>query len=740
MAYLDQLLAAIADPELRTQLVAEISALKNHTDFGLVYERHLPETVVVPDTNGLRNGDLVRVRQQMANGENCQIIALDDHQATIVSLATGQERKAQLTDLLAVKRFKDPAYVSLSPLDSLTRDENRPYHAVINGENFHALQLLAFALEGQVDCIYIDPPYNTGARDWKYNNRYVDDNDSYRHSKWLSFMEKRLRLAKPLLKPDGVLIVMIDEHELHHLGMLCEELFPNHLRYVVSIVINSRGSTGTRNFGIVEEQALFVVPNLGYDVIEAREAFVPYLTSRKRATQAEELLSKVAAAMPDLPLKLASLSQPLDPDDIQLLTQLAREAHTADHPDGSSEEPSESGEYSRGAVRTGQGTSFRTQRPNQFYPIYIDACTRTIVRVGEPLLTRDANGDFLPPSWEPADGLVPLWPIDQEGRERVWCFEPSRMRREIAAGNLSVGRFNPRRNTYALNVRRIRRTARRFREITVWWEQSYDAGSNGTNILKNLLGESGTFPFPKSVYAVRDVLATVVGKRPNALILDFFAGSGTTFHATCLLNSIDGGTRRSILVTNNELESSKAESLAQQGFLQGDPEYEREGVFQKVTAPRIRAVVSGQRPDGSPVPGRYKWAGRRSFAAGFDENVQFFNLVYLNPDEVELGHCFEPIHSVLWLAAGARGPCPVPTDTTSPFLVMPQSGYAVLLREHAFRDFKAALQLCDTIAHVFFVTDSEDAYADMNEALGYRPATSMLYRDFLRHYRGQAQL
>src|SRR6185295_18547061 len=104
--------------------------------------------------------------------------------------------------------------------------KDRPYHAVLDGENFHALQLFVYLYEGQVDCIYIDPPYNTGARNWKYNNRYVDSNDQYRHSKWLAMMKKRLWLARRLLKPNtGVLIVTIDEHEVHHLGMLLERVF-----------------------------------------------------------------------------------------------------------------------------------------------------------------------------------------------------------------------------------------------------------------------------------------------------------------------------------------------------------------------------------------------------------------------------------------------------------------------------------------------------------------------------------
>ena len=102
-------------------------------------------------------------------------------------------------------------FFQLSPLGSVRRGAARDPHLVIRSENYHALQLLQYTHAGAVDVIYIDPPYNTGAQDWQYNNDYVDKNDRWRHSKWLSFMEKRLRLAKPLLKDDGVLIITVDD-------------------------------------------------------------------------------------------------------------------------------------------------------------------------------------------------------------------------------------------------------------------------------------------------------------------------------------------------------------------------------------------------------------------------------------------------------------------------------------------------------------------------------------------------
>jgi len=260
MAKLEHLLSAVADAELKAQLEAEVAALKRHTRFGLVYERHLPETTIVGDVDGLKVGDYVRPRKEALNGHDYRVVALNGAQATIIgvngSTANGDTMELPLDELLAVKPFGEPAYLGLSSVGAVRRSDTRPAHVVINGENYHTLQLLTFLYERQVDCIYIDPPYNTGARDWTYNNHYVDINDRYRHSKWLSMMEKRLKVARRLLKRDGVLICTIDENELAHLGLLLEELFPLARRQLVTICSNPSGVSG-EGLSRVEEYAYF---------------------------------------------------------------------------------------------------------------------------------------------------------------------------------------------------------------------------------------------------------------------------------------------------------------------------------------------------------------------------------------------------------------------------------------------------------------------------------------------------
>lgn len=144
-------------------------------------------------------------------------------------------------------------------------DPGSDHHVLIEGDNYHALSVLSYTHRGKVDVIYIDPPYNTGARDWKYNNDYVDINDNYRHTKWLSLMDKRLRLARDLLKEDGVLIVAIDDNEVHRLRMLIEQLMPKHEITSVTVVHNPRGNI-TNNFARTHEYALFVLPK-GQSVI-----------------------------------------------------------------------------------------------------------------------------------------------------------------------------------------------------------------------------------------------------------------------------------------------------------------------------------------------------------------------------------------------------------------------------------------------------------------------------------------
>lgn len=326
-------------------------------------------------------------------------------------------------------------------------------------------------------------------------------------------------------------------------------------------------------------------------------------------------------------------------------------------------------------------------------------------------------------------GLTPVWPIDKEGHHRCWRYIPAKMQERIDKGLVVLGRFNKEQNNWTINYWVRRTNSKKLK--TVWWEKPHDAGTHGITLLHKLLGRRNAFPFPKSVYAVKDCLAAVVRNRPNALILDFFAGSGTTFHATCMLNAEDGGQRRSVLVTNNEVAEKTARKLHKQGIYRGDDDYEKNGIFEQATRPRCEAAVTGKRPDGSPIPGNY--ADGRAMSLGYKENVEFFRIDYLDPDDVDLGTQFDSILPSLWLAAGgvgSRDTCPC-----KGFSLPADSRYAVLFDESAFRKLRKALETRADVTHVWIVTDSEDAYAEMRSALPSRLSTSMLYRDYLANFR-----
>jgi adenine-specific DNA-methyltransferase len=202
MARLEELIATIKDPVLRDAVAHEVKTLKSRAAFGLVFERHLPEHVLLPPASGVAVGDRVKRREAPGDQRELRVVARSNGQAVVVD-GEGDQGEVPVDELLVERGFGESVYPTLTPLGRVERSAKRPYHAVVNGENYHALQVMPHCWAGQVDCIYADPPYNTGARDWKYNNDYVEGTDSWRHSKWLSMMEKRLRLAKKLLKPAG---------------------------------------------------------------------------------------------------------------------------------------------------------------------------------------------------------------------------------------------------------------------------------------------------------------------------------------------------------------------------------------------------------------------------------------------------------------------------------------------------------------------------------------------------------
>lgn len=242
------------------------------------------------------------------------------------------------------------------------------------------------------------------------------------------------------------------------------------------------------------------------------------------------------------------------------------------------------------------------------------------------------------------------------------------------------------------------------------------------------------FPFPKSLYAVEDTIRFFVADKPNALVVDFFSGSGTTAHAVMRLNNLDEGHRRSISVTNNEVSDEEAKRLIKRGLRQGDPEWEAQGICQYITKPRLTAAITGKTPAGDPIKGDYKFTDEFPMADGFEENAVFFDLTYEDPDAVELGVAFEEIAPLLWLRAGARGRV---IEHEEPGYAISDT-YAVLFDFAAVGDFVKALKGSSEVVCAFVITDDTARFAGVRAQL---PGLDVvrLYENYLQSFKIAAE-
>ncbi|WP_202817365.1 site-specific DNA-methyltransferase [Serinicoccus sp. CNJ-927] len=586
--------AKAKDPALGRDLEKEVGALMKRRTFGLVFEQHQPEAVELPGRR-VRRGDKVRVlppRGEVKGGDDRlwrveRIERADGSRVGHLSEIGADEPEEQavlVDDLVVVAEFKDRIYPGLVETGRVERGGEKPFHTVVNAENYHALEMLTYTHRHSVDAIYIDPPYNTGAKDWKYNNNYVEGDDDYRHSKWLAFMERRLEIAKELLNPeDSVLIVTIDEKEYLRLGLLLEQTFPGADIQMVSAVINRAGSSRGGRFARVDEYLFYVF--LGDAQVS------PWIS-----TMLESEESDSADAMPTVWFT---------------------------------------------AVRRGTASAERAARPGLFYPVIIDKSDGTLIRVQDalPISATRAEAEA-----ELAPSEVAIWPLSRGGKEQTWRFSAERMREYFKAGTARLGKRdsatglrpvtylqpgtlrNIQNGTFVVSGRSpegyLQLTQGTQQKVvtprTVWNRTGHFARDHGSHLIKGMLGEK-RFDFPKSLYSVEDALRFVLKDKPDARVLDFFSGSGTTAHAVMRLNRQDGGARQCISLTNNEVSASEQRTLREQGLRPGDGKWEALGICDYVTKPRVTAAITGRTPAGEPIKGDYKFTDEFPMSDGFEE-------------------------------------------------------------------------------------------------------------------------
>lgn len=700
--------AKAKDPQMGADLEREFRALSSRLSFGLNFERHRPEAVELPQ-RPVRRGDKVRVlppRGSTTKGDQrlwlVKKISKDGEKkrAELELLDNSAERINTLVeDLVVVAEFRDTIYPGLISTGKVSRGGDKPCHTVINGENFHVLKALTWTHRGKVDAIYIDPPYNTGAKDWKYNNDYVEGDDLYRHSKWLAMMERRLLLAKELLNPENsVLIVSIDEKEYLRLGLLLEQLFPEGDVSMVTSVISAKGAVRPGRFSRVEEHIFFVF--IG-------NATVRWWTNNMLPSASDEGTREAA--------------QELAPIEWLLL-------------------------------RRREPTSVRSARPNQFYPIFVDATDGRIRSIGDAIPPGiDRHSITAPP------GAVALWPLKPDGTEMLWGLTPEVLRRNHADGFVRVTSWRSSRRTGSVKylqtgvIERIRSGAITITGYNadgsveghvaagvhtgttpkrVWNMKSHNAETGGTNMISSLIPPR-RFPFPKSLYAVEDALRFVVSEKTEAIILDFFSGSGTTAHAVMRLNKQDGGRRQCISITNNEVGADEQKLLRERHLRPGDPEWEQLGICDYITKPRVQAAITGKTPEGQPIDGDYKFTDEFPMAEGFAENAEFFTLTYETPVAVSYQTAFARIAPLLWLRAGSVGRRIEKLPTSGWDVV---DAYGLLVDLDKATDFLRASRKAKGLRIAYIVTDDERRFQALARRLPEGVAAIRLYESYLTNF------
>lgn len=512
-------------------------------------------------------------------------------------------------DVAEFCKLKLPVLVDIEE-KQIDSDLSAPISILIEGDNYHALSVLNYTHKGKVDLIYIDPPYNTGAKDWKYNNAYVDENDSYKHSKWLSLMYKRLILAKAILKKNGVLIVTIDDHELFGLLGLLERLNAKTLGRI-SICIKPEGRRQSKYIMEAHEYAIFVT--WGSPVMRG-----------------------------------LNVNFGLDFPEQDSISKFRWE-----------------GLMRRDASREDRGSDY-------WYAFHVSE-----------------NGDI---HFNPRKGTTEVWPINTKGIERVWLWD-----RQRAEENVSELKAVVRQKKVTIYYKR--RDLGRVKPTSFWYGSKYNANAYGTRLLQSVHPKND-FDYPKSLYSVMDCIDLFLPE--NGVVLDFFAGSGTTGHAAMMLNREDGGQRSFILCTNNENK-----------------------IAEEVCYPRIKKAIKGHKkfPD----------------ITGFPMSLKYFRTDFVDaePTDKNKKKLTEQATEVLCLKEGTFEK----VSSKKGFKIYKNQKHytGIIFDQMAIQDFKEAISIIDGTFSIYIFSLSDDVFdeefGDIKQKIKLSPIPEAILRVYRRIFR-----
>lgn len=667
---LEDLLSRVTDPDLRTALEDGIEELNGQRSFGLVFEKHLPESVRLPGSRITRGSCAVR-RSETGNTNLLRVLTTRRGVATCrpEDKPGADTYEVPVEELVAVARFGDPVFPGLEHVGSAAgpvagvvaggKDDGSPMghpaHLVIEGENFHALQALRYTHAGAVDLIYIDPPYNTGSNDWIYKDRYIGEQDAFRHSKWLSFMERRLELARDLLTDTGVIFVAIGDDEHHRLRMLMDQVFGS--QNFISDIVWQGGRKNDSRY-----------------ISNGSDYMLVYAKSEEALRNADRKWREPKPGVEVALEKAAEIWSRLSHDEAEANAQWKK--------------------WLKGQKASGVSTDAVNR-----YDVLESGTGRPIHTYGDLTWPGGGGGDY--DITHPTTGKPVKRPV------RGWLYKtPERMQEEIDRGRVFFG----------ADETMIPRSIRYLDEMDNQVAMSvFTHDRKATNAqMRDVFGDT-RFPNPKDYRVLMRWIRLAAPK--DATILDFFAGSGSTGDAVMRLNAEDGGTRQFILVTNNELAAKDDKRLRKQGLEPGHPDYEEKGVFQHVTWPRLRTVLTGVREDGS------------TYSSGLPGRIEAFRLTYQDPDWVADHRAFGAVSPLLWMMAGTAG-CPL-TE-------VPARGWAVaeshVVITNVARAEDALHELPESVTTVFTVTDSDSEFAAVNHRVPERLRHVRLYSHYLSQF------
>lgn len=512
--------------------------------------------------------------------------------------------------------------------NEINTDDSQSFNYLIEGDNYHALSTLSYTHENKVDVIYIDPPYNTGAKDWKYNNDYVDENDAYRHSKWLSMMIKRLKLGRKLLKKNGVICCTIDDYELFSLLGMFESLNSKILG-IVSIVNKAEGRNQKKYFTGGIEYAVFATWG--------------------------------SPEMRGLELDADSNCQ-----------ECGKKIHKLEN----KEEFTWVGFHRRNPITNPESS-------NRWYPIYVSKENQI--------------------SAIEIEGWEKVYPINSKGEKKIWGWKLDKLTSFL---NNNKNEFRAERYTKE-EIERVKILYKRYSKVRIkpksyWIGSRYNAYSYGTKLLKEILETKDTlFDFPKSLYAVVDCIDLFLPE--NGIVLDFFAGSGTTGHATLFLNDKDGGDRKFILCTNNE-----------------------NNICEEVCYPRIKNVIKGYNKSGNKV-------------AGLGGNLKYFKTDFIDAKQTDANKkklTFEAT-SMLCLKEGTFYEVKTKNVNENQFRIFKNNKiYTGIIYDDLFiEDFKIAIKDINAKFRVYVFSLGDDNFEEEFEDIKNKVKVNPIPEAILRVYR-----